>query len=401
MPTRSDASRFGFGTFTLHLWAVLFLAISNVSMLLSLGAVPFAARGRWRDELDRMRRFSGALLPLGFLVAVALLSVAFSLDSEWSLYRARGLLGLVTLPMVLFWIRDSRSLRLVLDGVVIAAALAAMWGLGQLLNGYGDLAQRIRGPFSHYMTFAGVLLMADLVLVARFACRRPRLGDWRWLACVVITAALLGSLTRSSWVALAISLFALLLLRRPKSALVWLPVAVVALALLAPQVRQRVLSIADLQDPSNYDRLSMLDAGLEMVGERPVFGLGPGMPERLYPIYRPLAAPRQWVPHLHNTYLQLAAERGLIGLVAYLWLVGAALSKAFRGYRRCRGEDAERERSEEIHLGTFLALLGFSVAGLFEANWMDTEVQRVALFLMAVPFALEALRAEEAAGMGE
>ena len=176
------------------------------------------------------------------------------------------------------------------------------------------------------------------------------------------------------------------------SDLAWIPVAVVALALLAAPVRQRIVSIVDLQDPSNYDRLSMLDAGLEMISERPFFGLGLGMPERLYPNYRPLAAPRRSVPHMHNTYLQVAAEGGMIGLGAYLWLIGASLLAGYRGYRRC-SKALPRPGGkcfEELYLGSFLALIGFSLAGLFEANWLDTEVQRLALLLVATPFILDA-----------
>ena len=32
-----------------------------------------------------------------------------------------------------------------------------------------------------------------------------------------------------------------------------------------------------------------------------------------------------------------------------------------------------------------LVLVGFNLAGLFEANWRDSEIQRLVLFLLAVP----------------
>jgi O-antigen ligase len=122
------------------------------------------------------------------------------------------------------------------------------------------------------------------------------------------------------------------------------------------------------------------------------------MAKRLYPIYRPLAAPRHTVPHLHNTYLQIAVDSGLIGLGAYLWLIGAALWAAFTSYRDSRSRSARSGRvdmREELYLAAFLALLGFSLAGLFEANWLDTEVQRPLLFLLALPFLLRATDADD------
>ena len=104
----------------------------------------------------------------------------------------------------------------------------------------------------------------------------------------------------------------------------------------------RVTSIVDLRDTSNYDRLCMLEAGVTMVRERPVFGLGPDLVKRRYPIYRPPAAPRYEVPHLHNSLLQLAAERGLPALASYLGLTAAAVvapgaGSSARGRARARG----------------------------------------------------------------
>jgi O-antigen ligase len=135
----------------------------------------------------------------------------------------------------------------------------------------------------------------------------------------------------------------------------------------------------------------MLEAGMTMVAERPLFGLGPEMVERRYPIYRPPSAPRFDVPHLHNSFLQLAAERGLPALLAYLAMSAASLWALHRCYRR---EGGSRGPRADLCLGAMLALLAFHVAGLFENNWGDTEVQRPVLFLLALPFCLAAGEAE-------
>jgi O-antigen ligase len=165
--------------------------------------------------------------------------------------------------------------------------------------------------------------------------------------------------------------------------------------LLAPvPVLQRAWSIFDLSDRSNYDRLCMVEAGLRMVAERPLTGLGPEMVEERYPIYRSPTAPRYESPHLHNAFLQLAAERGLPGLVSYLLLVVLAAGAAWRGYRREGGRAGPRA---DLWLGCLLALVAFNLAALFEHNWGDTEVQRLVLFVMAIPFCLGAGGAGDAA----
>ncbi len=40
----------------------------------------------------------------------------------------------------------------------------------------------------------------------------------------------------------------------------------------------------------------------------------------------------------------------------------------------------------DLYLGAFGALVAFNLAGMFEFNWGDTEVQRLALFLVALPY---------------
>src|SRR5260370_16703427 len=67
-----------------------------------------------------------------------------------------------------------------------------------------------------------------------------------------------------------------------------------------------------------------------MIAERPVVGLGPDMVDHRYEIYRQPTAPRYWVPHLHDSFLEMAAERGLPSLAAYLWMMIAGVRLALR-----------------------------------------------------------------------
>jgi O-antigen ligase len=242
------------------------------------------------------------------------------------------------------------------------------------------------------MTFSGFLLICDLLLFASllFGWRRLRRRGawaliWRLGALLTVNAALLGSLTRSAWLGVAVGGLLLVALRA-RRALAAVPVAAVVFVLLAPvPLLHRVLSTADLSDPSNYDRLAMAEAGGRMIAERPWTGQGPDLVVERYPIYRPPSAVRYWVPHLHDNLLQLGAERGLPAVAAFLLLAAVPLVAAWRLYRR---EGRLAGPRADLLLGAVAALVAFHVAGLFEYNWGDTEVQRLALFVMALPFCL-------------
>ena len=65
----------------------------------------------------------------------------------------------------------------------------------------------------------------------------------------------------------------------------------------------------------------MLQAGVAIVKDHPWTGVGPDMIERVYPDYRVPDAVQPNNPHLHNVPMQIAAERGLPALGAWLWFV--------------------------------------------------------------------------------
>ncbi len=363
-----------------HFAALFGIAISEVLLGLTVLLLPWSRR---RDV--PWRALAPMLIPLGVYVLMLLGSVAASYDPVASLRYLSDLFALSTLFMAPLLVRRERQVRFLVGVLIVLAALLACEGLTQYLLGDDDINRRIRGPFSHYMTFSGFLLISDLLLLASMTYARRWRSVWRWGALAVINAALLGTYTRNAWVALALSLTVLILIRAPRLLLAYLPAAALFVVLAPVPVLERVASIGDLRDASNFDRLCMLKAGLAMVRERPVFGLGPDLVRARYALYRPLAAPRFEVPHLHNSWLQIAAEQGLPSLAAYLALTGAAATVAWRAFVR---EGRHRGPRADLYVGVLVALLAFNLAGLFENNWGDTEVQQPILFVLAIPFCL-------------
>ena len=391
--------RAGFWLYAGHLFAFPAIAIANVFAGLTALAAPWAAAGRRPPAAARP-----LLIALAAYAVLLLLSILASFQPELSVRAASELFTLLTLVLALYLVRGERDARRVVDGLLVVAFAVAAWGLLQLASDYGDLDRRIRGPFSHWMTFAHSLMVCDCLLIGRVVAGPPARG-WRrgtqWVALAVINLAILVSLTRSVWVALAVAVTLVLAARAPRWLLAYLPAALLVLLLAPAPLLHRIASVVDLSDVSNYDRLCMIKAGAQMTAERPLLGIGPEMVPERYPIYREPTAPRFWVPHLHNNLLQLAAERGLPALAAYLAMTVLALAAAARGFRAAGGFEAARTGGAAggaagLHLGALLALVAFNVGGLFEFNWGDTEVQRLALFALALPFCAGA--PEDAAG---
>ena len=386
------ARRIGFWLYTAHLATIWGLALSNVLLGLT-----FLWTWHHRRQLNCSDpRLVRRLLPMAIYALFLVTSVLASMDVMTSLDGLGELYSLLSFALGVFLLRDASDVRWllrVLCGMFVALSL---FGLGQYyLGGFEGLHERITGPLSHYQTFAGILLIGNVMLFASLITRGRHRKWWIWPSLLVINWALLLTLTRGAWVAtvVAFALGAIWVLSRRSFKILGAVVLILATVFLisAPNLlRQRVASIVDLQDPSNYDRLCMLEAGLYMISERPFFGLGPEMVQHRYPIYRHPTAPRQQTPHLHNALLQLAAERGLLSLAAYFALFWISIRRAWVAY----GTEGRRlGPSASIYVGVILALLAFNVAGLFENNWEDTEVQRLVLCLLSIPIALASPRA--------
>jgi len=380
-----------FGLYWAHIFALFGLGASNVLLGLAVLASPFSGK---LHGLGR-RSVRPLLAAVALYVALLGVSIVFSFDPSRSVRNATELFSLCTLLLGLVLLRDERAVRMTLDALLLLAAFESFAGLVQLVAAGGpDLSRRIQGTMSHYMTFSGVLMIADLMLLARLVAggggdgwRREWRRDWRLWALLPINAALVATLTRSAWVGLAAGVFALLLVGRRRLLLWWVPVALLTLLLLPSAVLERAATIVDPSDPTNRDRISMAEAGWSMIRERPLVGQGPNMVELRYPLYRVPQAWRYTVPHLHDGFLQVAAERGVPALLALLLILGLPAARALAGYRR---EGGRRGPRADLWLGVLGALVAFAVAGLFEDNWGDVEVQRLVLLLLAVPYGLGA-----------
>ena len=388
-PPVDPSRRFGFWVFCGHLLSVWGLALSNILFGLTILWSGFNFRRlRWQ-----WRRGAPLLVPLGLYAIFFVVSVLCSAEPARSAMELKTMLGLATLPLAILLVRGAGEVRRVVDLLILMMIPLAAIGICQyFFTDYGPLEHRIPGPFSHYMTYSGVLLLGVFLLLGRTitGCGRQ---SWCWLALLLLSTTLLLTLTRGAWIAAATVLVAVLLRRGRRFLPAYLAALVIASILLvsfAPETwKRRIASIVDPRNESNYDRLSMFQAGLFMISERPLFGIGPGMVEARYPIYRHPTTTRFHAGHLHNSFVQIAAERGLLSLAAYLWLMIAALRLATRCYRK---EGGAAGPNADLYLGVMLTLIGFNVAGLFEANWRDTEIQRLVLFVLAMPICLRAPR---------
>ncbi len=317
-----------------------------------------------------------------FLV-LALLTIAsaiFSRDPAASSRHLGGLGLFLLVPATIDLVDGPGRGRAVVLSLAASAVLLSLYGVWQFFHGGSDLHSRIRSTLSHYMTFSGLALIAGCLLLG-FALEGAGRARLLGLAAVVPLIAVLMTFTRNAYVGIVAALVLYAAVRRP-ALLVPLAALLVVVYLAAPaEIRDRIRSTVDLSDTTNRDRVAMARAGWRMVRENPIFGLGPDMIQPYYPLYREPDAPRWNVPHLHDNIIQLAAANGVFAAAAYLAIVALFLARAIALVRRRDGPDRA-----PLWAGALLAGAAISVAGLFEYNFGDTEVEMATLIVLALPF---------------
>jgi O-antigen ligase len=228
------------------------------------------------------------------------------------------------------------------------------------------------------MTYSGVLMLVTGAAAARllFAARQV---IWPAVAVPALLVALALTQTRNAWVGAGAALTCLLA-ARSRRLVIAVPVLVAIALLVAPaSIRQRAFSMFNPSDPSNRDRVQMLAMGREMVRDHPVFGVGPEMVQRVYHQYLQPNPVHTYNPHLHNVPMQIAAERGLPALAAWLWFVVVVLRDLWR--------QLVRGPARPLAGAGLAAVVSMLAAGLFEYNFGDSEFLMLFLGLITLPYA--------------
>ena len=332
----------------------------------------------------RRERFAapGFFWPMAAYAAATLVSAAFSPDPRTSLIDCKQLVLFLLVPLVYHFMTGPRAHTL-LTVVVTTAAVSAVFGIVQYgILHYDNLGQRPQGTLGHWMTFSGLLMIVIGVAIARVIFGR---SDRTWAALVLpaLGVAVALTFTRSAAVG-ACAAVALLFSLKDFRLFAILPILAAIFIAVAPgQVAKRYQSMFNMNDPTVRDRVTMLHIGERMIRARPLTGVGPNMVQRLYVSYKGddsivVDGVTHINPHLHNDFLQIAAERGLPALALWLWFIVALVRDLWARFRA-----GERELSATA-LATIVALL---TAGLFEYNFGDSEVLMLFLTIVALPAA--------------
>jgi hypothetical protein len=123
------------------------------------------------------------------------------------------------------------------------------------------------------------------------------------------------------------------------------------------------VTIDELPQPS---REQLWRAALLIWQTRPLVGIGPGVFQY---IYGPYLGMQRWDTRIHtnNLYLEVLVGAGVLGLLAFVGLIGAQMVQASRTLCESRSGGLKQPQLRWVVLACMLALTSFLIHGMFDA----------------------------------
>lgn len=348
-----------------------------------------------------------------FITLTAVTIPGVSLVPAWFAIALLALMALIAIYAIVLLLRPPiqkpptlAPLLAWFAAVVIAGLLGFDPTAGMLFNGiFGlgviwhlTLMRYYREPgvaraiYWSYMVSGGLASLAAIVMVvARVPANQYAIGHGRAIGTFILPGELAGYLiiflpiafavariTRdralriAAWSALLLGAAAFVL-TFSRAGWMGLAAAIAFYAFMSGRVRRRyaplfllaglaavlVVFNAHHNPAENYTRLSIWQAGVEIVRRFPLTGVGPFDFARIYPLVRLPDGDAQAF-HAHSFLLTIFAETGLLGLAAALavwWRFGAAFYERFR---------AAKPANATLALAIAAGLAGTWVQGLID-----------------------------------
>lgn len=362
--------------------------------------IVMATGGLWlltrRFERDAPRLADGAFLTGAFYIATSLVSTGWAMHrglpygasaTNMDLVMIRDVIVLAYFGFLLSNFVTFAAVKMMISVIVVGVTLSSAYALIQVATGV-DLAAVIVPPLTKnggqtltdnllregMLRPAGaaghplelsflVTLTFPLALALVFAAIHRRRRAWPWLlACLIIGAALLSSLSRSAIIGSAAALVAMSFFwSRRRSVSVFAGISLGGLAVLTarPDLLSTLVNVfvTSETDDSLHSRSRALTYSVDMMIDSPILGCGHGcLVEPFHPV-------------LDNQFLGRLIEGGLLGLLSFAVLLCAPLYTAARAARLFdRDASTPEATAHELSIG----LVG-SVVSIIVINFvLDT-----------------------------
>ena len=369
------------------------LSLTISSGFLGIGALLWLGKIILKRQLD----FKSTPFDIGIAIFVVLsaVSIWFSPDPGFSFYNYYNLMGryILIYYLVINNMSSTSQVKSLLWVMIASATVVTLYGFYQYLfaanvsavewvdgEQFPDLKLRVFSTMENPNLLAG-FLVTMMAIASGMGLKSDDVKSKIVLFALVTMfgACLLLTYSRGAWLSIlaVIGVYGILCNRKIFWLLILLPIAIF---FGHDAVLERIMSIVNPTDTSSTLRIALWESTIAMIVDKPLFGIGWGAYWLVYPEYDFfLQNGNVKIFHAHNMYLNIAAEIGIPGLIAFLGIMYGHIRLAFTVLK-----DTVQGWSAGIVLGILAAMGGMIVNGLTDYVMFNIQLSMLYWLLNGV-----------------
>ena len=369
------------------------LSVDIASIILVIGSF------LWIIKMILARKLLWRKTPLDILVilfvAISGISIYVSPDRAFSLYNYFYLMGsyILTYYLIINNVESLSKLKRLFVIFLFSSTLAVSYGFYQNIQGidistfgwidkneFPEISTRVFSTFGNPNLFAGFLVIIMCFFSGLCLYEKGyKLKLFFFMLFFVTGICLLLTYSRGLWISFLAALFIQIIFSRGKALLMLASIPLFAL-LANSTIWERLLSVLNPVDSSATLRIAIWESTLSMISQNPLLGIGWGAYWLVYPKYDYfLNDPSIIIYHAHNTYLHIAAEIGLIGLMVFLVLFFAYMVKSYLVFTSTKDSWLKG-----IMLGVLSALFALFISGFTDHILFSMQISMIFWFINAI-----------------
>ncbi len=346
---------------------VITSAVAYIGVLLAFMLVIY------EDKMGIIAKYFSKNLPVTLLCISLLISTVFSKEPIFSVATDIVILLHIIFCLILIVELNVQSYKSLYKLLSIICFAVCVFGIYQFLSGdmggikswvdqksFGKL-NRIYSTLQNPNVFAGYIVINLCFFISKYL---QKLNDKDKLLLpniILLSACLILTYSRGGFISFCAAMFFLFLFRRDKRLAVYVAVMIGCFYLYNSL---GTINRADIEviykDSSNTYRIEIWKSAIKIFLENPFWGHGVGTLWYYLSSYSTKLS--KYVLHAHNIFLHVAAEMGIIGLLASFYFVVSEMLTAFTLWLRNKESD-----DSHIFLGFMCSLAAIMTHGMFDA----------------------------------
>ena len=346
-------------------------------------------------------------LPLFLFILAGFLSIFTSASVSLSLraFFSKLLKGVFLYFIITETIDNKKKLNFILISMFLSMLTIGIDGIFQFIKGWDFLRHypnlgRVSASFINPNGFGGWLtVMLPLALSIGifnkgFRMRRV-VKIMVWVLICILALCLVTTYSRGAWLGTILALLFVGILKKRKFLIFAIFIVLAAPFIIPDPLKNYILTTFPLIPPypvkarlcsimlsASPARINLWREAFAIIKDFPVFGCGLNTYSIVAPHYKLAAAEAGIYPH--NSYLQMAAETGIVGLTSFLWIILVLFKSSLNSLKKIK--DA---LYCNVLIGLLAGMFGFLVHSFFDVNFYALQLANLMWFIMGLIIAVQ------------